>query len=982
MNEGNSSLNVPERILSFVVSSDNYRFVKELNHEEYETWITHEKSTGRICLAKKFLIDRHNELEVHRYYQEVITISEIDDPFVASLVGFTVKYPFFIYTEYLKNSSLYEALHIYTKSYPLTGTHLSTIAMGIAHGMEKIHEAKMIEPYLCTANIFLTSEFLPKICHFNTLSEPLKWRAPELTIKVSRAKYNMGTDDSYRYDRNSDLYKADVFNYGLILYELLTKKDSFDSMTYERAIELVSVENKRPTIPKGTPLSLAKLIKSCWSPIPEKRPTFSEIYDYFESGEVHFSHTDAKVVDVLSRRIKRYQKTITNKSIEEDFQPYSPSRSRSPVSNHSLTPRPRRTPPISNNYELHTMTPSRYDNHHHRHRSVSRNDFKHIEDNQTNNNQILLSPKVSTKRRHNSVSREKAHYFTSSLKNNKLKALYDSSSDNDNSFSKAKSSENDDKSESSDESSSTVKPLTKTRNRDITNDSPKRKHKKKQTSERIKMNRNIDLQVFQNYRNSEFFSSLHELPNIIHPSQYRQFFKIISKHFSSDCPQQVIFSICDTIQKLFKDQEAIKSFTSLNIHLFLPIDDPQLIENTFEILYSLFDYNSLIFQNDFTHKMSLLIVKNPEKSLTLLSIFAKSFNKMEQPWPLLDLLFDYENLYYRSNVGCDYITLLFFLNFNFTSFHQARMGRTRPVLIHFLNSTDKNAVFATYRAICALYDKLFKIPMEIMVQDLIDDDLSFQAISVMLRMKDSDLVPHSALQNKSFRRSFSLSEVILPLLKISESHNEATIVLLKFAKNIEAAKFLLSKPIWLTKKLPTIQDTLKVFLTVMTHASLRDAISTIDVLAEFFTYLIKSKDPMCVIALRSILKRLSLEKKIISNLIERNFFNHLLNSFSTYRDDNVTISILNIISYLAAVSESAEYLKFSDHLKNFIWCNNANVAHNAFTCLYTLSFYPRCARLFKEMNLDKDVTEVFVSENENQKVQEFLKNLEKVESND
>lgn len=964
---GSLSLNLPEQILNYVIPYDNFKFVQQLTDDDNQTWIVYEKSNGRTCIAKKYLISRPTNVELHKYYQEVVILSQIDNFFVSSLIGFTNKSPYCIFMQYRKNSTLYQALHIDKTSYPFTGAHLTNIAMGIAYGMIKIQEMKMTEPYLSSSNIFLTSELIPKICHFKTTPDPIKWKAPELYQSLTKAKYDMGLDESDISESQKDIYKADVFAYGLILHELLTRRDYFCSMSPERVKKIVYDDNKRPSIPKNAPQMLQKLIRDCWSQNPSKRPSFTQIFECFESGEVSFPNTNSETVDAMLKRIKRHESNVANTIKMENYkQEVAHTFSHRKSSPKSVSPHSRKSSPFSNKRGHQSITPNKYGHHHHhRRQSVNRQDFNFFNDDNYQMQQNFVLSDAPTRRRSSSASHEKNRFINTSINHNNNTSL---TGDNEFYFSTNNSSDS-----GFVHLNAITTSTTRNKNkRSSTSDNDDQESSKKKSSKRSA----ASLSVFQDCSNPQFYTSLENLPQKIAPYQYSQFFKIIAKYFSGDWSQKVVLAVCETIQRLLKKSEAMDEFINQDLFKFLPIDDQKLIGSTFEILYLLFDYSPQSFQVNFTQQMSLLIRKNPEKALTLISLFAKSFNKINDPWSFLDLLFQHSEIFLRSNVGSEYVSVLFFLNFSFSTFAEEKKGQSRQILVRFLSSSDKHAVNMTYRAICNLFDDFFKIPLDIMAKDLIDPDMNLLAISVMLRMKDSDLIPNK-------RTNVNLTEIVCPLLKIAEAHEEATLLLLRYLKHTEAAKIVLRNSLCLTKNLPTFQDTLKIFISLMTHSSLRSSIAEIEVLPEFFTSLIKSDKIQCMVSLQSLITRLNLKKKIFRNLIEHKFFSILLNSFGSYNDDRVTISNLTIMTYFATnVGESTEYLIFSDCLKTLIWSKNQNISLASFKCLYAMSFYPQCASRYKQMKLDEAVLELFTSDDGNTKVQKFLQNLEKAEVSD
>ncbi|MCO5550435.1 hypothetical protein L7F22_003922 [Adiantum nelumboides] len=86
-----------------------------------------------------------------------------------------------------------------------------------------------------------------------------RWMAPEVI-------------EHRPYDR-----KADVFSFGVVLWELLTGKLPYDHLTPLQAAVGVVQKGLRPTIPKNIHPRLAELLPRCWQQDPAERPEFSEI---------------------------------------------------------------------------------------------------------------------------------------------------------------------------------------------------------------------------------------------------------------------------------------------------------------------------------------------------------------------------------------------------------------------------------------------------------------------------------------------------------------------------------------------------------------------------------------------------------------------------------------------------------------------------------------------------------------------------------
>jgi len=88
---------------------------------------------------------------------------------------------------------------------------------------------------------------------------PLKWMAPE-SIK----------DKIYSH-------KSDVWSYGVVMWEVITRSDPYPGMDAVPAAMAVVYENKRLPFPDFVDDTFKTIMTGCWQKEPAARPSFKEI---------------------------------------------------------------------------------------------------------------------------------------------------------------------------------------------------------------------------------------------------------------------------------------------------------------------------------------------------------------------------------------------------------------------------------------------------------------------------------------------------------------------------------------------------------------------------------------------------------------------------------------------------------------------------------------------------------------------------------
>lgn len=145
------------------------------------------------------------------------------------------------------------------------------IALQTAKGLEYLHQCNLIHRDLKSVNLLIDENYNVKVCDFG-LSRMVAPKKQNMTGNVGTVSWIAPeVFEKQPYDM-----KADVYSFGIVLWELYTKQVPFDNIsTFE--IPVAVIRGDRPPIPKDCPKDYCKLMKECWNKKPSKRPTFSKV---------------------------------------------------------------------------------------------------------------------------------------------------------------------------------------------------------------------------------------------------------------------------------------------------------------------------------------------------------------------------------------------------------------------------------------------------------------------------------------------------------------------------------------------------------------------------------------------------------------------------------------------------------------------------------------------------------------------------------
>jgi serine/threonine protein kinase len=181
-----------------------------------------------------------------------------------------------------------------------TPTRRFIAVVGVAAGMQYLHNIEVIHRDLKPANIFLNPRYEPVIGDFGFAKAQDATQQGLLMSMVGGTPLYMGPElctGSAKYDS-----KVDVYAFAVYAYEVLTGKEPFrESRSTEDLKRRVS-SGVRPDV-SSLSGPLQELITKCWEDKPKSRPTFDKIVEYFLTTDCEYPGIDKQEVDAYIRKV-------------------------------------------------------------------------------------------------------------------------------------------------------------------------------------------------------------------------------------------------------------------------------------------------------------------------------------------------------------------------------------------------------------------------------------------------------------------------------------------------------------------------------------------------------------------------------------------------------------------------------------------------------------------------------------------------------
>ena len=252
------------------------------------------KWRGSLVAVKKLRVMSMRDDFIEGFEREIALMSMLRAPNILQFLGSAFDPPnVIIVMEFMPRGSLHDILH--NRSISIEWPRVLDMMADTAKGMTYLHRCKppVMHRDLKSHNLLVDEYWNVKVCDFglstvmkdpDNIDTTMVESTDEYTAKCIGTPY--WTAPEVLVSLNYTL-KADVYSFGIVLWECITREDAYPGMQTYEVIYSVAKEGLRPTIPQGIPHPYVFLMKRCWDENMDVRPYFHEILQDLEEMKAY-----------------------------------------------------------------------------------------------------------------------------------------------------------------------------------------------------------------------------------------------------------------------------------------------------------------------------------------------------------------------------------------------------------------------------------------------------------------------------------------------------------------------------------------------------------------------------------------------------------------------------------------------------------------------------------------------------------------------
>lgn len=484
--------------------------------------------------------------------------------------------------------------------------------------------------------------------------------------------------------------------------------------------------------------------------------------------------------------------------------------------------------------------------------------------------------------------------------------------------------------------------------------------------------RGIDLEILSDPKHPSFVKELKRSLRVVAPQNSKQFFDTILKNFDNgnvdiEIGNEILLSIC----KLIQYKKFITPFVAAQFITRLPFGINEYIDQILDLLCFLVRGDPDALSPEIAPQFAKLVEQQPEKCLVLLAILSQKFDRIEDPWPIFEVLVKNPKPFNNENLIGNYVALLIFLNKNYEPFRKAYSKKTWRAFCTCLKDASSDIARTCLCGLCAIFDinpqsAKGGYPTSEIAKLLKNAETKSAAIPFLLRAQPKDAPAEQ------------LTPLVHSLIRVAASDKKATLILMEMATNPTVAEILVGNPKWIGEALPTLIETVRLFAVVLAHKDLRKAImDNSSYVIKLFLNMIKQEDSSICSIICTFTRRLPIDENFVRILGKNDFISQYIDLFLQSEDSNVKLSGILFVNTLAEAGYHDHFAKLIENMMPML--KDDTLKKTAAAVAATLAKHAKLHPVFREKKIVKFFKTAVNDESLRKQAKKFNKNYEAAE---
>lgn len=280
-----SEKDIPQELIFNV---DDFYLGSKIGFGSYgDVYLAENKNTNELYAAK---ISKNPSDSEKFKFDEVLILSKNHYPALIELKGYSPvnfakhNYPV-LFFEFSQNGSLFD----YFREGPKDDTSSYIFLLGIAIGLNKLHNDHFIHRDIKPANIIIDNNYHPLVSDFGISKKGKREDDAQVTLYKT---LNVGSPLYMAPEINvANPYtrSADIYSYSMVAYQIITDKLPFYDKQFRSIYALTQnvLRGVRPTITEIENKYVRDFLEACWNPNPQERPAFNDIINMITNKEFY-----------------------------------------------------------------------------------------------------------------------------------------------------------------------------------------------------------------------------------------------------------------------------------------------------------------------------------------------------------------------------------------------------------------------------------------------------------------------------------------------------------------------------------------------------------------------------------------------------------------------------------------------------------------------------------------------------------------------